>query len=206
MSSESIAANAVGFLRAHDRHELERMRGAYTGTAERALLDEELAPVSPLLKAQLEITVAALNAFLATWNERSAALRARLERAGRWSFWGAVIATLGSGSALSLMLGKASGLAVPLAAAVGLAGGLIGLIEKFLRRDLYGGDNALTDRMRDLSAGAATASAYIRQFMPHLQSDDAGEDPEALKDALRRANEHIGQMQALLDALPSLSR
>lgn len=200
--SQSHVANAVGFLKQFDAGSLEALKAKYLGEAEQAMLKEALGPMSPLLKAQIEVTIAALQEFILAWSERSPHIRTRALRANTWAAIGSILASVGSGSALALLLSQSGPGAATLSTAVGLIGGLIGLADRYLKRDLYGGEGSLMVAYRNLSSGASTASALIRSLKPHLLTADTGEDQSSLEAKLEEANQLIGEMHDLLHSLP----
>jgi hypothetical protein len=202
--SRADTRNLTEFLLRWDEPEVARLTALYPGQGEQALFSkkEVMKSLSPLDKARVELALSALDAFIGMWASKAPALSATLNRASIWKFWGAVLAAVGGGSSMTLLLGKPDQTLLAAAtSAIALAGGLIGLTAKFLRRDVYGNDDALTDKYRQLSKGAAQATGLVRTLRPFASVDDDGGDRKAIEAALTGANKLIADMDELLQSL-----
>jgi hypothetical protein len=201
-----LVSNLVAFLSTHDLGRLSRLRKLFPGDAERAMLDtvERMAPLKPLLRAQVHLAISTLERFLQGWAMLAPAARSRLDGANTWSFWASASATVGSSSSLGFLITEPHNIdGAAWASAVAVAGSLIALTVKYLRRDIFGGDNGLPEKYRALSDSAATAGSLVRSLQPHIDSDDSGDDPAVLDGLLKSANKLAGEVQQLLAALPS---
>lgn len=199
-----VTADLTHFLSKFAKKELSRLRTAYPGKEEQSLFDEAepLRALQPLQKAKVELAISSLNEVLQRWAHVSARLASTLGRSNIWEFVGGILACLGGGGALSLILLNpgASELAAA-SSALGLCGGLISLTTKFLRKDLYGRDNAAVEAHQKLAYGAAKAASILRQLRPYLAAGDDGDEAARIDSLVGEANSLIAELEATLASL-----
>jgi len=198
-----LVKDAVAYLAGRNPNEIARLQKLYPGAAELSMFAEHLKPLPALLKAQIDVAISALNEILSEWKIRERLLRAQSERANRWGFVGASLAILGSGTALTLILGDSGRVASSVAAAIGLVGGLVNVLERHLRQDLFGQKDGLPATFRLLIEDAAKASNIVRRLTPFVTASDDDDRAADISEILSEANALIVSMQSRLSSLPS---
>lgn len=201
-----LTADLTQFLSHYDPNALSHLRKHFPGDDEQALLSgrETMAPLAPLLEAQVATAMAALLAFLRVWAAMSPKLRGRIGRAQHWKLIGAALATLGSGAALSHLVGlNDERLLAATSCAVALVGGLIGLVARFLEQDLEGREGGLNDRYSVLAQGASAAASLTLELRPFLEARDDGGQVDKLATLVGQANKLLADMGTQLAHLPT---
>jgi hypothetical protein len=202
MGTGALTPNGVAVLRKYDSSELNALKEAFPSASEQALLNEHLGRVEPSVRLQIDVTLAALGSCLRRWLAVSEKLRAKAHRANQWTLTASLLAVIGSGSSLPLIFGGAR-ITAAIAASIALIGALIGVVEQFMRRDIFGGANSLAARHQSLIANASRANA-IQRILVRYQSGAKLTNDEAveLEKIITEADELIGRMDADLEALP----
>lgn len=201
-----VTADLTQFLAVFAKDELTRLRTAYPGPNEQSLFDEseKMRALQPLQKAKVELAISSLNEFVQRWTKVSGPLTSTLGRSNIWELAGGVLAACGGGGALSLILvNPGETMLAAASSGIALAGGLITLTVKFLRKDLYGRDNAVIEAHQKLASGSAKAMSLTRELRPYLVSDDDGDDTSKIDTLVGQANSLIADLEGTLAGLPA---
>lgn len=200
-------ADLTDFLIRRDPGAVAALRSKYPGHEEQAMLSERvvLAPLSPVLKAQVDLAQSALATYLQMWARVAPLIQEQIHRANIWKLVGAALATLGSGAALTHLLGlNEEKTLAAVSCAVALVGGLIGLTVRFLQQDLLGHDGGLTEHYLALSRGAASAIGLQLSLKPFADVNDDDARPDEVRLLVGQANKLVSEVDAHVAALPNL--
>jgi hypothetical protein len=190
-------------------HDLVGFMAAFDPQALQQLL--RLHPMEPLLrpgrtlgrlKATTAVRVALASRGLQTLVEQGDALAERLASRIRIShrveLMAQVVALVGSGGLLALLLGSGTAELQAASAGVALLGNATALAVKFMRRDLAGAENGLLAQHQSLVQAVAQGVQVAARLRPFERTGDDLGEAATLAALIDEANTLAGQMYRLM--------
>lgn len=140
---EPSVANLVGMLSILRPDALRALAGEFPEASNVLRPGTILGDAPGVWKARLAVAHQGLESLRPLIHEAETTLYSRLATASRLELGGAVVGAVGSASVLTTVLGGAGAQMSAVAAAVALSGSLVALTVRFMRRDVFGVENAL---------------------------------------------------------------
>jgi hypothetical protein len=196
-TAQAAVHDLVGFLAAFDPAVLQQLQRQHPGEP-MLRPGRTLGELAPPAGLRLALARQGLQAMLAHGDALADRLARRVRNSHRLELLAQLVALLGSGGLLALLLGQGSAAMQMAGAVLALAGSATAVVVKFLRRDLAGAENGLVAQHQALVQAVAQGVRVVRQLRPFDQAaDDLGE-PAALAALVDEANTLAGQMYRLM--------
>lgn len=196
--SDADVHELVGFLAAFDPQGLHALQTRHPG-------EPLLQPGRPLGRLaspmRLRVTLAskALQAMVQRGDALADRLAQRLRSSHRVEFLAQLVALLGSGGALVVLLAPAGDERLKLSgAALGLLGSATALAVKYMRRDLGGSDNGLVAQHTALVHAVAQGIQAAGRLQAYERTGHDFDDPVELNQLLNEANTLAAQVYRLM--------